>query len=39
MMLAPIVAEIISQPFGLLPLTALLLFAAWHAEDGPPAHP
>jgi hypothetical protein len=36
-MLTPIVAEIVSHPFGLLPLTALLLLAMWHVDDVPPA--
>jgi hypothetical protein len=39
MMLTPIVAEIVSHPFGLLPLTALLLVAMWHTDDVPEAHP
>jgi hypothetical protein len=35
MMLAPIIAEIVAHPFGLLPLTTLLLVAMWNVDDGP----
>jgi hypothetical protein len=35
MMLTPIVAKIVSHPFGLLPITVLLLLSMWNVDDVP----